>query len=644
MSEARTTEARPRRWALALAALTLAATHAALIRHTFGWPLVPGIVYNRGDFATHAAQVRRVLEAWQSSGATWAYDVQLLAGAPNGVFFDADNKAWELWTWALMQCGLDQAHAFNSFALLVHLAFPPLIYLAARLFRLSPTSSLGATGLAMALWWFDSFTRWNWFVGMLCYVFGVALALPTLALFHRWLEERRMRFALAAAPMLALAHLVHPYVFFVLAAPMLALYYRAAWRERSMGWSEHAITLAIAAFTLLVNGWWLSTAFRFFHYIIDSAYFAQGGLSLILTDFLGIARDTTTHGVIGPRTSFRVVAFVGAVMTLRGWRASADRRWLPFVMLLAPLAIVTYLGVYTVAAQVQPYRHAVPLAIGASLPAGDWLCRIAESRPWRAIGEKWRGFALLLALLSLQQLSSDVLYFFAPDLPAPQHINGSHAPIGPLGHGYTHAYRYDVDERVNGIDRWEELIAWIESHDGERGRWLVRHQVLGEYLMARTHAQIIGGFTFRNLAHSDAHWFRQQGPAPPYDSEQMRRYLDTYGVRWVVLRRQWMRPWWEHQRQLFRRAAIVGDAVIYEVVEPTPLLMGEGEIEAEINEIRVSGSRPDRPLELRFHWMETLVCVPECTVERLPIEGDRVGFIRVPAPHPAAFRIVNSYR
>jgi hypothetical protein len=52
---------------------------------------------------------------------------------------------------------------------------------------------------------------------------------------------------------------------------------------------------------------------------------------------------------------------------------------------------------------------------------------------------------------------------------------------------------------------------------------------------------------------------------------------------------------------------------------------------------------PPAEVVLRFHYLETLRCRPDCRVERFPVAGDRVGFIRVPDPRPE-LEIYNSYR
>jgi hypothetical protein len=624
---------------LAFAVLVLLGLHALSILYIFGDTLpLPELAFNRGDFATHAEQVRRVLESFETAGKHWAYDVQMLAGAPNGVMFDADNKGWELWTWALVRLGVAEGKAYNAFVLTIHAVMPFCVYASARLFRLDRPAALTATSLAMLLWAFDSFTRWMWFIGTVCYVFVAYFALLPLALFHRWIEDRRPIFALGCAVSLAFAHLVHPYIFFILVVPMTAEYVRAGLLERSMSWAHHAVTWAIAGLTLVVNGWWLRTALRFVHYLLDSAYYEQSGLRFLVYDFFGLLFDASTQGMIGPQTGVRLVALIATVCALRSWKRDADRRRLPFLLLIVVMAAFAYLGGYTPVAQIQPYRHALPLGFALLIPAGWWLAETLRARPWRNLQTGQRALALLLVLLAVQHLARDVFYFFAPSLPDRQIMEGGReVPMGALGHALTPAYRYEDQ------NQWEGLIAWVAKHDDGQARFLVQEQVLGEYLMARTKAQIIGGFLVINIEHSDANWFRREGIEPPYDAEQMRRYFETYAVRHVIVQKQGMSPWWDQQKDLFARAGFVDGMVIYRVIPKVSLIDGKGKVSARINRIEVIGTDPNRDVVVRYHWMETLRCSPDCTIVREPVDGDRVGFMRVPAPHPRNFLIENSY-
>lgn len=626
--------------AFIVALLLLAGVHIALVHYFFGAALpLPEHPFTRGDFATHANQVRHVIEGLEQYGQHWVYDVQLLAGAPNGVLFDADVKGWELWTFALIKLGVGQGRAYNAYVLLVHLGMPVVVYAAARLFGFDRWAALTSTGLAVLLWSFDSFTHWMWFIGTVTYVQVSYFALLPLALFYRWLEDRRPLFAVGCGVCMALGHLMHPYMFFILVAPMLALYIRAALVERDLSVAEHALTWGIAGLTLVANFWWLRTALRCFHYILDSAFYEQGGLEFLVYDFVGLLHDSSTQGMIGPRTAVRLLAACATLFALRSWRRHGDRRWLPLMVLIVSMAALTYLGGYTPVAQIQPYRHALPLGFALTIPAGWWLAQTVKARPWRdhGIGRPGRALMLILATLASLHLARDAAYFFAPSMTATQKVeDGVEVMMNTLGHAYTPSYTYDQQ------DDWEQLIAWIDKRDDGQARWLVTDQVQGEYLMARTDAQIIGGFRVRNIEHSDANWFRREG-APPYRPEAFQRYLETYAVRWVIVPKSKLHPWWEKYPRLLTRAGFVNEMIVYRVNVKTSLLDGPGRVDASVNRIAVSHTRTDQDLVLRYHWMPTLRCEPGCQIVPEPVDGDRVGFMRVLAPHPRDFVIENVY-
>jgi hypothetical protein len=139
-----------------LALLAVVAVHFALVVYFFGTKLpLPELAFNRGDFATHANQVNKVVAGFQTAGQHWVYDVQLLAGAPNGEIFDADVKGWELHTWILVELGYAEGWAYNLYILLIHLLLPVVVYASARLFRLDRWAATAATTLAVLFWSFD---------------------------------------------------------------------------------------------------------------------------------------------------------------------------------------------------------------------------------------------------------------------------------------------------------------------------------------------------------------------------------------------------------------------------------------------------------------------------------------------------------
>ncbi|HEY8379552.1 MAG TPA: hypothetical protein VIK91_23830, partial [Nannocystis sp.] len=366
---------------LGLAALALVAFHLAwfcyFLPPATWWAEVPipGV-----DFETHVGQTWRFLEAMDGWGRSWLYDPRLHAGYPHGVIFDADNKGWEVWTWLVRGLGVAAPLAFNLFAVLAHLAVLPVVYAGARLLELSRAGALWAAFFASLLWFFDSFAHWCWWIGMVAYAFAAYLALLPLALFYRWLRDRRAWQALAAGLSLGLCHLVHPYTFFILAAPLLALYVRAFRRLDLRG---HLGVLSIAGFTVLLNAWWLVLAAEFWHYILDSGFFGQSDLRYLAADFFGLVLDTATSGLIGTRTGFRVLILGLALVGLWQWRRARDPRLLPLAAALLATAVLAYMSGYLwLFRQIQPYRHVLPLAFLAVLPAAAALdAALRENAP-----------------------------------------------------------------------------------------------------------------------------------------------------------------------------------------------------------------------------------------------------------------------
>lgn len=158
------------------------------------WYVNPALVFGRLplswiDFETHIEQTFHTLEALLRYGKHWSYDVQLLAGFPNGTVFDADNKAWELWTYALVKLGIRPAVAFNLFVVLGHVALIPTVYSSARLLELTRWRALGASALAVMLWYFDGLTHWCWYIGLISYDMVAYMGLLPVALLWSYLRR-----------------------------------------------------------------------------------------------------------------------------------------------------------------------------------------------------------------------------------------------------------------------------------------------------------------------------------------------------------------------------------------------------------------------------------------------------------------------
>jgi hypothetical protein len=638
--DAEVAQATPRsgraRLAFVAAVLLLVAVHAGLVSYFDH----PSIIFDErplsgADFDTHIEQTWRVLEGLDGWGKTWVYDVQLLAGHPNGTIFDADNKAWELWTFLLWKLGLPRGTAFNTFLLLAHVLVLPVVYASARLFGLGRWAALGAAGLGSMLWFFDGFAHWCWWVGMVAYAMASVLFLLPLALFFRYLQEWRWWQGVLVAALMGVGHLVHPYTFVIMVVPMLALYIRA-WRGLTA--RRHLAVWGIALGVIAFNAYWLAVALSFWDQILYSGYFGQTSLKFLLADFFEVLLDPSATGIIGSRSGFRFLALGGAVVMLVVWRQRKDPRFLPLAAGIVVMLVLTYLGGYVgIIGQIQPYRHVFPAAFLAIIPAAALGEELWRTGVLKRLPKIVYAVGAVLLLPGLQLLGRDVIYFFPDSLPkvAPL-LDGTPPLISASGYPEHMRYRhYPMDETL------DELSNWVAENDDGQSRFLVQAGVVGEQLAWKTRAQVLGGFQHRNLEHAYSNLFRiyPQGILPP---DELRRYLETYAVRWVIVTLH--RPWFDAVPDLLELHVVVGIHRIYRTkVDVDLFLQGSGETQARTNQIAVSNTHPDEDIVLRYHWLDTLVCAPDCTIEPYdnPLRG--VPFIRVPAPHPADFEIRNDY-
>ncbi|HEY3358243.1 MAG TPA: hypothetical protein VGQ83_33655 [Polyangia bacterium] len=604
----------------------------------------PRAVFNREpiftiDHILHYGQVVKVAAAHRQSGHFWAYDPSLLAGQPEGVVLDADNKGVELGFIALTRLGLPAGLAFNLLLLLIQLAVPFAGYGAARLFGLGRRAACVAALLFVLLWFFDFFLHWCWYCGMYSYAAVSYLCAVTLGLMYRLVRGGGPGTAVGLAAALAATLVVHPLAFLVLVGPMIALYVRAA---RGLAAWRHGAVWAAAAATIGASLWWLPATLRFMPQveIRETGYYLQTTLSYLLTDSVDVLQDAYETGAFGVRTAFRLVVFVGAVGGLIAWRRRRDDRFLPFALVLGWLFALSYLGGYTkLTRQVQPYRHMAPLTLLAALPAALFLAEAATTVKLRALGRVGAGAVAVLLALAVPRLAITVLSWFHPSvhfparpLPDEHHGQPKPWPFTGLRQPPPPAYRLQAFSA-----EWPPVAAAVKAHC--RGRVLVREWMLAEWLSTATEVPVIGGFLERNLGHGDANLFTRypDGAMPP---GEVADYLERYAIGCLLVSAP--TPRLELRADLFRLVASVENRRLYVTVrEPSYFAKGDGRVSQGLNRLVVESAAGDEAL-LRFHWLPTLRCRPGCTVERAEVPGDRVGFLRVPRP-PRRFEIYNSY-
>jgi hypothetical protein len=587
----------------------------------------------------------RVVEALERWGHSWLYDVQLLAGQPEGTITDSGSKGWELWTFALHHYfGVPKTVGFNSFVLAIMLGCPVLIYAAARSFSMSAPASLLAATMASTTWFFDSHIHWQWFVGMISWTGAACIAVLTLGLFHRLLNSKQLAWGLPCALCLGAGLLIHPYTFVALAAPMIAIYVRAA---RTMSAPEHMTVVGVAAFALAVNAYWMLNAAAHWHYILNSAFYAQANPKHLICDLLDVLCSGADTGAIGTRTGFRFLYLGLGIAGLRVWRATRDSRGLPLTVGIFALYACAHLGGFIPGMQQsQPYRQITPATLFTTLPAAAFIESLWRARLVSGLPRAAQALVLVLSLtLGKQLLTSQVMYFFPRVVPEPaRHLDGLRSPLSGYGFLWSEhslaALHYGVPHDPQTFEPGgEEIVSWLSENAQRSARISIDGSVLGERLAWRTGLEVLGGFFERNVAHVDANYFREHRTymATP---EDLVFYLRLFAVDFVVSDR----PEFTKIPNVIEHVATPGGHRIYRTIQPfNRVLRGGGVVSARENMIAVTGSDPNQTVVVAYHWHEALRCKPDCRIEREAVSIDRVGFVRVPAPHPPDFSVWNSY-
>jgi hypothetical protein len=579
------------------------------------------------DYALHAYQVDRALQAFHSSGELWGYDPLSLAGQPSGVAEDLTSKGTELFVIGLRKLGVDAGFAFNAFIAIALILVPFAGYAAGRSFRLSRAAAGVAALLWVLLWFFDSFLHWSWWIGMITWSAVAYGSVLFVALFQRAMEPnaRRLWFlpVFVLAPVLAI---VHPFVALTLAVPCALVYARSFKAASKLQHGLVLVTALGAASTALI---WIGPFLRFKHYVDTADTFFNARVEYLFMDFFDLLRNSDHTGA-PVRTILRFLCFAAGGVCLWRWRKEHDERWVSLGSLVLWGAFLAYFAGYTSAGrQTQPYRQIAPAMLAAAIPAAALLSEHCSLSALRALETRAKVLLSIALVLIVPRFVLNVLFYF-PDVL-------TESVASPIVSNEPKPFAARL---APGSDESRRLREWLNDHHGDRGRIVVQPWVLGEYLAATSRLPLLGGLEQRNVWQGDAHLFRRakDGNLP---GDALAEYFKTYAVGWVVLAGK--HGPLDYRTDVLVPVEVVADHRVYKVkAEPSYFLAGNGRVASQaLNSVKVEeASGPE--VVLRFHWLESLACRPNCRVERYPIEGDRVGFIRVPTP-PPSFEIYNVY-
>jgi hypothetical protein len=197
------------------------------------------------------------------------------------------------------------------------------------------------------------------------------------------------------------------------------------------------------------------------------------------------------------------------------------------------------------------------------------------------------------------------------------------------------------------------VVAWLSANAGGERRVMIERWQLGAIVPWRTGLEVIGGpYPLVWLQHNFTNFAFLSGIELPeevrlfgraladFTPEQLRLYLDTYNVGWVIAftpesvetfqRAPWLRP-----------VARVGRHRIFESADPaTAFLKGAGSVRVEYGAMHVTNASRGE-LVLKYHWAPFLTTDPPQEIAPHVVLDDPVPFIRLPANPVSDFVITD---
>jgi hypothetical protein len=488
------------------------------------------------------------------------------------------------------------------------------------------------------LWYFDSFLHWCWYVGMVAWGASSAVIVLTVALMYRATRDGRVvhyAWLVAAAVFVTL---LHPFSVVTLVPPLIVLYARSV---RTLGRKEHAFLLGGAAMAAATTVVWLGPVLLFRQSLGEVDAFLWPSPRYIVFDWLDLLKDVLMTGQ-PVRTVFRTLVLSLSIFSFVRLRRDQDDRVAPLATLvLASFALAYLSGSSTVLRQTQPYRNIGPAALAAALVAALELPALVGRAASARLPRDGRAVLLLSAVGAVPALFRTA-YGYLPTLIPDRTLARSALRPGPLPGVSNDEYAPAVLGHSGPPPEYVAIGRHLDGSIGQRGRAVVTDWVLGEYLATFWAVPIVGGIPQRNVPQVAAHPLRHDFSVASPGDDPFRRYLDEYAVGAVITTGEHSAI--DDRLDLLEPARVFGDHRVYRVrAEPSYFERGSGRVTRQALNLVSVADVAGTEVVLRFHFVHTLVCRPNCTVERSDAERDPAGFIRIVNP-PPSFDIENAYR
>ena len=375
----------------------------------------------------------------------------------------------------------------------------------------------------------------------------------------------------------------------------------------------HVSIILAAAFVLIVNAYWLVPFIKYSNYKGYVFLFHQAGLFAFLGDMTNGA--TANSGII-----LLIFFCYGLVLY---WKEGKRSRALIFFSLFFWDFYLAYFGAYNkFIFEMEPHRFYFMLMIAMAIPAAtamrkffpEFYARIKDNRA-----------AMAFSILFLIVLFQPVVW---------KQLTRSHLHTRMPKEFYelrTFLTEHtSSNARILICESGSSII--LEPNNEDAGMY---YSILIPTFLRREIISDNNSYFFvKNAFYSDKIFSRHMPQNYP-------EYFDLLNISYIVTLVPEPKEIIRSVRA--RKLMSTEHLAVYEVKrEPSFFLRGSGRTVADYNRIKVSGASKGSVV-LKYHWFEALKTVPPLKIERYPIEGDPVGFIKVENGGVRDFTIYNAY-
>jgi len=483
--------------------------------------------------------------------------------------------------------------------------FPLAGYMSVRILGGDRFQALAGAVLGAMFGLLGSPLYFNW-MGLCEAAAAAAVVLLTCACLFRYMEEGRLRHWVGLATCLIGAVLLHKTAPVALAlAGVSAVVFNRRWSR--IGAAALAAAIAIGA-----NLFWIYPLFRHIKYLDPQPHYHWGERQHLLpfADFFD------PGGLLGSLP----VAWVLLIGTVIGWkiirgrnRARADAWFGGQVLILLLAWFGPLFGFLNV---IQPRRFAIYFFVLAIYPVSASIVHYGRRlKPWSA--------------------SAVAAAFLALALAAPN--------------AYMRAYPFKI---MTGLPpRSRAVVDWIRENTDRRARIMMEETsdagspdnpyggfYLNSIIPYMLERELIGGpYPGADVLHHRVTFLDGKillKPVHEMSDDELGDIFSRYNVGWVLSFSPKAVKRFDRADSLMERKADFGPVAAYEVLLPkTFFLEGEGGARAvkDAIEVRVRGKQNDAVV-LKYHWVDYLKALPAGKIEKYPVKGDPVGFIKVVNP------------